>query len=226
MTSISVGKGLWDWLVSHAVPIPFLMFVLLLVLPGAHALGGTGGCVVTLNSDEIESSVPFVGEVQKGEVQTNVAELPLSFIANAGQVNANVRFMVKAGKRTIFFAPQEIVFAASEQMEDELTRNSVVRLRFAGANEEVKVEGEKPLSGVANFFLGNDPERWHANVRPYAAITYYDLYPGMDLVYRGKQRRLKREFVVATGADRELAEGIQHRQASQQARFLDTRGVP
>jgi hypothetical protein len=130
-----------------------------------------------------------------------MAELPLSFIANAGQADATVRFMVKAGKQAIFFTSQEVVFAASEQTEDELTRSSVVRLRFTGANGELKVEGEKPLPGVANFFLGSDPGGWRTGVSTYAAVTYQDLYPGIDLIYSGKQGRLKSEFVVAADTD-------------------------
>jgi len=93
------------------------------------------------------------------------------------------------------------VFAASEGTEDKFTRSSVVRLQFAGANREVTVEGEEPLPGAANFFLGNDPQQWQTNVPTYAAIIYHDLYPGIDLIYSGKQGRLKSEFVVAAGAD-------------------------
>ncbi|MCK4393146.1 SBBP repeat-containing protein, partial [Candidatus Bipolaricaulota bacterium] len=141
------------------------------------------------------------GQANQTKIQANIAELPLSFIANAGQVDANVRFMVKAGAQIIFFTSEEVVFAASEETEGEDTRSSAVRLRFTGVNGEVKVEGEKPLPGVANFFLGNDPEQWRANVPTYAAITYQHLYPGIDLVYSGKQGRLKSEFVVAAGAD-------------------------
>jgi len=140
-------------------------------------------------------------QMGQAKIQAHIAELPLSFIANASQADENVQFMVKAGKQTIFFTPQEIVFAASEETEGGDTRSSVVRLRFAGANGEVKVEGEKPLPGAANFFLGNDPEKWQANVPTYAAITYHDLYPGIDLTYSGNQGRLKSEFVVAAGAD-------------------------
>ena len=141
------------------------------------------------------------GRMGQANIQMDIAELPLSFIANAGQADTNVRFMVKAGEQTIFFTPQEIVFAASEHTEDEVPRSSVVRLRFAGANGEVEVEGEKPLPGVANFFLGNDPDKWKANVPTYAVITYHYLYSGIDLIYSGKQGRLKSEFVVAPSVD-------------------------
>jgi len=140
-------------------------------------------------------------QVGQARIQIDIAEPLLSFIANAGQADANVRFMIKAGKQIVFFTPQEIVFAAGEATEGEDSRSSVMRLRFSEANEEVKVEGESPLPGVANFFLGNNPEKWRAKVPTYAAITYHDLYPGIDLIYSGKQSCLKSEFVVAAGAD-------------------------
>jgi hypothetical protein len=38
-------------------------------------------------------------------------------------------------------------------------------------------------------------------VPTYAALAYRDLYPGVDLVYRGTEGRLKSEFVLAPGAD-------------------------
>lgn len=91
-------------------------------------------------------------QARQDKIQTGLAELPLSFIANAGQADANVRFMVKAGKHTVFFTPQEVVFATSQHTEGEYTCSSVVRISFAGANGGVKVEGEEPLPGVANFF--------------------------------------------------------------------------
>ena len=141
------------------------------------------------------------GRVGQGKIQANIAEIPISFIANAGQVDANVRFMVKAGKQTIFFTSEEVVFAASEKREREGPRSSVVRLRFAGANGEVKIEGGESLPGIANFFLGNDPEKWRTNVPTYATITYQGLYPGIDLIYSGKQGRLKSQFVVTAGAN-------------------------
>jgi len=109
--------------------------------------------------------------------------------------------MIKAGAHTVFFTSEEIVFAASEQAQGEDAHSSAVRLRFDGANTNVEVQGTQPLVGVSNFFLGNDPDNWQSNVPTYATITYHDLYPGIDLVYSGKQGRLKSEFVVVPGAE-------------------------
>src|SRR5205823_12458403 len=65
----------------------------------------------------------------------------------------------------------------------------------------VAPQGMERLPGIANFFFGDDPSGWHTDVPTYAAVRYPDLYPGIDLVYRGDRGRLKSEWVVAPGAD-------------------------
>ncbi|MCK4411022.1 SBBP repeat-containing protein, partial [Candidatus Bipolaricaulota bacterium] len=174
----------------------FLVFAVLLVLLVTQPLAAN-----PLAQGVLPKVQEADGQGDQAKIQADIAELPISFIANAGQVDASVRFMVKAGTHTIFFTPQEVVFAASEKTEDEDTQRSVVRLRFTGANGEVRIEATQPLPGVANFLLGDDPDKWRTNVATYATITYHGLYPGIDLIYSGKQGRSKSEFVVAPGAD-------------------------
>src|SRR5262249_28305900 len=76
-----------------------------------------------------------------------------------------------------------------------------VGLRFPGARAGVVPAGEARLPGLANFFLGDDPAAWRADVPPFAAVRYAQLYRGIDLVYRGHLGALKSEWVVAPGAD-------------------------
>src|SRR5262249_13902615 len=77
----------------------------------------------------------------------------------------------------------------------------VVELRFPGARPGVRPEGTERLPGNANFFLGDNPDDWRTDVPTYGAVRYLDLYPGIDLVYRGPRRLLKREWVIAPGSD-------------------------
>jgi hypothetical protein len=147
-------------------------------------------------------------------------------VVNAGQTDPAVQFTAKGAGHTLFFTEDEVVFAASRPeltAEDaksagksnnnsansahSLARpgqaavKSVVRLHFPGANPQPAIEGLEPLPGAANFFLGNDPARWQVNLPTYGAVVYRSLYPGIDLVYRGTQGRLKSEFYLAPGAD-------------------------
>ena len=135
------------------------------------------------------------------QVQASAAELPLTFISNAGQTDPAVRFHINAAEHTIFFSPSEVVFSTSHQSEDESMASSVVRLRFAGANPSPVLEGLHQQPGVANFFIGNDPIEWRTSVPTYGTVAYRGLYPGIDLVYLGKEGHLESEFVLAPGAD-------------------------
>ena len=101
--------------------IVVLLFVGFFVLVATQSFGAeapTHSILPRFQEDEVR--------VGQAKIQADIAEIPLSFIANAGPADANVRFMVKAGKQTIFFTSQEVVFAASEQIEDGVSRSSVV----------------------------------------------------------------------------------------------------
>jgi len=127
----------------------FTVFLLLVLIQTLTAKPLTQGALPKVR----EAS----SQADQAKIQADIVELPISFIANAGQVDADVRFMVKAATHTIFFTPQEVVFTASDKAENGDSRSSVVRLSFNGANESLTIEGQETLSGVANFFLGNDP---------------------------------------------------------------------
>jgi hypothetical protein len=63
-----------------------------------------------------------------------------------------------------------------------------------------RAKGEDQLPGKVNYFLGNDPAKWHADLPTYAKVRYRSVYPGIDLVYYGNQRQLEYDFVVTPGA--------------------------
>jgi hypothetical protein len=77
----------------------------------------------------------------------------------------------------------------------------VVRMQLAGANQASEPTGIDQLPGVTNYFIGNDPSKWHAGIPNYAKVRYAGVYPGVDLVYYGNQQQLEYDFVVAPGAD-------------------------
>ncbi|MGO9130675.1 MAG: SBBP repeat-containing protein [Bryobacteraceae bacterium] len=78
----------------------------------------------------------------------------------------------------------------------------VVRMRLTGAGGGAAAPaGEDQLPGTANYFIGNEPAKWHTRVPTYAKVRYHGVYPGVDLVYYGNQRQLEYDFVVAPGAD-------------------------
>jgi len=78
---------------------------------------------------------------------------------------------------------------------------AVLTTTLAGASPKATLEGLQALHGVTNHYEGNDPSRWRTGVRGYARVRARGVYPGIDLVHYGDQRRLEYDFVVAPGAD-------------------------
>ncbi len=98
----------------------------------------------------------------------------------------------KRGRRTNFLI---------ENRQSKI-ENQVVRLRLVGVKPDAEVIGHDELPGKVNYFIGNDPKKWHTNVPTYARVRYHDVYPGVDLEYYGNQGgQLEYDFSVAPGAD-------------------------
>jgi len=128
-------------------------------------------------------------------VKAALLKLPLSFIENRGQLSEEVKFMVKRAGQTVFFSPSEVVFALSSG-----NNSSVVRMSFEGSRSG-DITGEQKLSGTANFFMGNDSSKWVSEIPTYGSIRYKDLYPGVDLLFKGTEGSLKHELILNPGAN-------------------------
>jgi uncharacterized repeat protein (TIGR01451 family) len=81
-----------------------------------------------------------------------------------------------------------------------------LRMKLAGANRNARPSATDPLPGKTNYLLGNDPAKWRRNVPQFARVRYANIYPGIDLVFYGTQRRLEYDFEVAPRADPAQAE--------------------
>ena len=165
---------------------------------------------------------------KQSKILASYGQLPLSFEANAGQTDARVKFLSRGPGYTVFLTEDEAVLALparkGKQAESNQTgsnqtglalspfrdrlnarpepnKSAVLRMRLIGSNRDAQAAGLDPLPGTANYFLGNDPQKWRTNVMNYSKVGYRDVYPGIDLVYYGNQRQLEYDFVIAPGSD-------------------------
>jgi Beta-propeller repeat len=77
-----------------------------------------------------------------------------------------------------------------------------MRIALKGAASSPRIEGIDRMPGKSNYFIGNDPKKWHTNVPLYAKVELKNVYPGIDLIYHGsEQARLEYDFRVKPGAD-------------------------
>lgn len=134
--------------------------------------------------------------------------LPLSFTPNAGQMDASVKYQMRASGGTVFFKESEVVYALPaprgvvRRKGDPPTLDSIdLRVRFEGANAGASIEGRNALPGKASYFIGSDPTRWRASLPTYSRLSYAKLYEGIELEYDGANGRLKSTYTVAPNAD-------------------------
>jgi hypothetical protein len=135
-----------------------------------------------------------------GGAAVSYLRLPLSFEANRGQTDAQVKFLARGPGYTLFLTSQEAVLALGGSAARG-PKAAVVRLELRGAEPQARVLGERELGGRSNYFVGNDPRRWQREIPTYGQVRYEGVYPGVDLVYYGRQGELEYDFVVRPGAE-------------------------
>ncbi len=167
------------------------------ILIGLLILLSTGTAIVSAG---LILPDPNANAPDNGQIRSTMLTLPLSFIENQGQAPDDVKFHVAAAGHTISFTPDGLVLRTTQEKEDNPV-TAEVRMDFAGTASDPVISGLDQLPGTANFFIGNDASKWQEKVPTFASVRYNQLYPGIDLVYKGTEGVLKREFVVAPGAE-------------------------
>jgi len=171
-----------------------------------------------LSSAKIESANASYRADKTGTTKA-YGNLPMNFAQNLGQTDSSVKFLSSGAGYALFLTPQEAVLslrhfgpaqnAAARNLERRRLMSkarsnappSILRLVEVGANPAAEVSGLDRLPGRTDYFTGNDPKNWRADVPSYARVKYHDIYPGVDLVFYGNNRRLEHDFVLAPGAD-------------------------
>jgi hypothetical protein len=127
-------------------------------------------------------------------LRSTIGKLPIYFIENRGVYPDEVAYYVQGADKTLFFTKDGITFRLKGE-----DRAWVVKLELTGANP-VAPRGEDPQQAVFSYFKGPKKD-WKTGLRTYSRVVYEDVWPGIDLVYRGTVNRLKYEFQVKPGAD-------------------------
>jgi hypothetical protein len=166
---------------------------------------------------------PSISAVSRARALQTHAALPMTFEANNGQTDPEVKFLAHAPAYTLFLTDTEAVLSVPEgpskaasfhAEQPSLHRlgshpgkpaapnlSRIVRLGFAGTSTPSAIVGRDQLISKTNYFIGNDPKQWHTNVPNYSAVEYRGIYPGVNAIFRGNDRRLEFDFNVAPGAD-------------------------
>lgn len=120
------------------------------------------------------------------------AQLPLRFERNQGQFDPAVRYAARTSAYTLALTAQgaSLLFPGSAR----------VSLSLPGSAASPALEPMDPLTVRTDYLIGAR-RNWHTGVANYARVRYRSVYPGVDMVFYGKQSRLEYDFVLQPGAD-------------------------
>ncbi|MEJ7685272.1 MAG: hypothetical protein WKG06_46990 [Segetibacter sp.] len=155
----------------------------------------------------------------------------LEFIENKGQWDKSIKFkgimnngsfsLMEKGFMVLQSKPEDLekMFNSFHGVSHVTTQNTAAKpvisdkskngitvhshaynVAFLNAQTPV-IGGDKPLNTYNNYFIGNDPSRWKGNCRIFQAITYQNIYPGIDIRYYTNAGKLKYDIIVHPGAD-------------------------
>lgn len=169
----------------------------------------------------------------------------LQFVRNDGQWETDILyranlpggflFVKKQSLQYVFYDTQAIgkLHPRPQDKSSPATRKAPEPIRgtirahgfevhFNGSNPDVQLVATEENPNRRNYFLGNNPAQWAANVPNFGEITYRNVYPGIDLRLYAQRSSFKYEFIVSPGADvsriRLAYEGMQ--EISVQENFL------
>ncbi len=179
---------------------------------GALLLGvlGTAGACGATQSGIAPSGIPSGPasaqpgiESREREYKATYAQLPMRFEQNAGQTDARVRYMARGAGYSLYLTGNEAVLSLKKTGDEngKTAAEAIVRMGLVGSNPAPRVTALERQAGRSNYFRGNDRSRWRRDVPNYGKVQYEEVYPGVDLVFYGRQRELEYDFVVAPGAD-------------------------
>lgn len=141
-------------------------------------------CVLATTSFSGASSRPQYGD------------LALQFEANVGQTDEQVKFLARGRGYTLFLTHAGPVLS----LFGPTSAHPALRMNMLGASRSPRIEGLDPLPGKSNYFVGNDPRRWRKDIATFSRVRYRDVYPGIDVIYYGKQGQLEYDIQVGPGA--------------------------
>jgi hypothetical protein len=128
----------------------------------------------------------------KTTTTANLGNVPLYF-----EAGSPAQFVASGSRSQFLISPTESQIV----LRKSAVETAIVRMRFTGANPAAQLSGDGELSGKINYLTGNNPSQWHSGISTFERVRVEEIYPGINLVYYGNQKRLEYDFTIAPGAN-------------------------
>jgi hypothetical protein len=123
--------------------------------------------------------------------------IPVTFEPNVGQADDRVQFVGRGKGLTVLLTGKEIVVRVAKSASAE---NGSLLLRVAGSTG-FRWKGESRLGTESNYFVGNDPTKWHTSVPHFSRAATAGVAPGISMAVYGNDNGVEYDLRVAPGRD-------------------------
>ncbi len=139
-------------------------------------------------------------------VVPNLANVPLFFIPNRGQVHPKAQYYAKCKQYNLWVTKQGLTFdrfAPNNKNNTETNRaqRDISRMIFIGASENPAILPIKPARHKVNYFKGKNKNRWHTNIPTSLGVLYKNLYKGIDLEVYGQEKQVEYDWIIHPGGN-------------------------
>src|SRR3954471_15913881 len=135
------------------------------------------------------------------QIKARLDHLPLYFVENRGQLDPQVGYYARAHGATAFFTAGGLTYSLVPGQQRRATDGSdsgstnptgrwVVRAEFLGGDPAARPIGQEQTDAIFSYFRGQ-PDQWVTGVPAYRGVAYADVWPGIDVVYRGDEGQMK-----------------------------------
>ena len=167
-----------------------LFALLALAVAALSAAGGSSSLSGEVPTLSPPASVPAKAEQSAARAH---GKLPLAFVQNRGQTDKRVHYYTQGAGHAFYFTRDKAVLTFSKK-----EKAVALRLTPLGASPSMQLVASERAPGKVNYLVGSER---HRNLSTYRELAYRNVWPGVDLVFRGQGGTLKYELRVQAGAD-------------------------
>ena len=211
--------------VNFLIPLIGLLLILGLMYYPLSRSGTSHSAKASLSSAKTTKTTKTtkITEEDRAKIAKSYGNLPTYFTPNTGNLDKKVKYSAFGAGYGFYLTKEGVTYSFTRNTatkpsssvkpgqppvgskksltKPEKTEAYALKVNFVGASPNTNITGEHEQEGKVNYLLGNDKTKWKTGVPTFSQVTYQDLYPGINLTYKGDNKKLKYEFTVSPGAD-------------------------
>lgn len=136
------------------------------------------------------------------QTRPDLSQTSVYFEPNVGQASPEVRFVGRASRYSLLLEPRAMTLVGAPPAVSKSNNiPDVMRFEFGGCDKDSDPFASGRLPGKSNYFIGNDSNKWHADVPHYTRVDIPEICPGIAVSYHGRASNVEYDLTVAPGVE-------------------------